>query len=171
MFSCVVGREKHHKQICVRSAHSVWITLGLSQVTVACAFLVYTAQAPGCSAGHCPKWALHFVQFSGLNCSGSGSQVFHKGTDSIGHAFCALPRSEQLRQPGAWQAHCPRCAMHLNHLPVPAWFPRCSMRAQSHVAVCLLWGAGVRLQTSWQMSTVQDPRKTWLATRSLLTVW
>ena len=26
-------------------------------------------------------------------------------------------RSEQLWQPGAWQAHCPRWAMHLNHLP------------------------------------------------------
>ena len=26
----------------------------------------------------------------------------------VGHAFCALPRSEQLRRPGAWPAHCPR---------------------------------------------------------------
>ena len=24
-----------------------------------------------------------------------------QGTDSVGHAFCALPRSEQLRRPGA----------------------------------------------------------------------
>ena len=37
--------------------------------------------------------------------------------------------------------------------------------------MCLLWGADLRLQPSWQMSTVQDPRKTWLATGSLLTVW
>ena len=29
-------------------------------------------------------------------------------------------RSEQLWQPGAWQTHCPRWAMHLNHLLVPA---------------------------------------------------
>ena len=42
-------------------------------------------------------------------------------------------------------------------------FPRCPM--------CLLWKADLRLQPSWQMSTVQDPRKTWLATGSLLTVW
>ena len=152
------------------SAQSVWTTLGLSQVTAAYAFPVYTAQAPGCSAGHCPKRALHFVHFPGLNHSGSGSQVLHKGTDSIGHAFCAIPRSEQLRQPGAWQVHCPRCAMCLNHLPVLAWFPG----AREHClmcTVCLLWGADVRLRPSWQMSTIQDPRKMWLATGSLLTFW
>ena len=38
-------------------------------------------------------------------------------------------------------------------------------------AVCLLWGADLWLRPSWQMWTVQDPRKTWLATGSLLTVW
>ena len=34
-----------------------------------------------------------------------------------------------------------------------------------------LWGADLWLQPSWQMSTIQDPRKTWLATGSLLEVW
>ena len=56
-------REEYCKQIslvCVGSAHSVWTTLGLPQRTVACAFWVYTAQAPGCAAGHCPKRALRF---------------------------------------------------------------------------------------------------------------
>ena len=38
-------------------------------------------------------------------------------------------------------------------------------------AVCLLSGADLRLQPSWQMSTVQYPRKTWFATGSLLPVW
>ena len=53
--------------------------------------------------------------------------------------------------------------MYVNHLPVPAdQFPGC--------VPCLLWGADLRLRPSWQMSTVQDPRKTWLATGSLLTV-
>ena len=47
--------------------------------------------------GNCPKQALGFVRFPGLSCSGSGSRVFHKDTDSTAHAFCALPRSEQLR--------------------------------------------------------------------------
>ena len=47
---------------------------------------------------------------------------------------------------------------------VPATrFPWCAMS--------LLWGADPRLQPSWKMSTIKDPRKTWLATGSLLTVW
>ena len=54
----------------MRSAHSVWTTLGLPQLTVACAFLVYTAQAPSCSAG---------VQ------------------SKVGSPFCALFRSKLLR--------------------------------------------------------------------------
>ena len=33
------------------------------------------------------------------------------------YAFCALPRSEQLRRPGAWCVQCPRWAVRLNHLP------------------------------------------------------
>ena len=73
MFSCGVGREEHRKQIllvCVGSAHSVWTTLGLPQLTAACAFWVYTAQAAGCFAGHCPKQALGFLHFPGLSCLG-----------------------------------------------------------------------------------------------------
>ena len=62
-----------------------------------CSFPVCTAQTLGCSARNCLRWALGCVHFPGLSCSGSGSQVFHKGTDSAGHVFCALPRSEQLR--------------------------------------------------------------------------
>ena len=33
----------------------------------------------------------------GLSSSGSCSQVLHKGADLVGPAFCALPRSKQLR--------------------------------------------------------------------------
>ena len=70
---------------------------GFAPAHGACAFLVYTAQAPGCSTGNCPKPALGFVHFPGLNCSGLGSQVLLKGTDSVGRAFFALPRSEHFR--------------------------------------------------------------------------
>ena len=62
-----------------------------------CAFPVYTAQAAGCSAGNCLKPALGCMHFPGLTHSGSGTQVVLRGTDSVGPAFCALPRSEQLR--------------------------------------------------------------------------
>ena len=85
-----------------------------------CAFPVYTAQAPCCSAGELSKvgpglrarprskllrfrfsgspqtWlGLHFMQFPGL--SHSGSPVLHKGPDSVRCAFFALPSPEQLR--------------------------------------------------------------------------
>ena len=37
------------------------------------------------------------VHFPGLSFSDSDSRVLCKGTDSVWHVFCALPRSEQLR--------------------------------------------------------------------------
>ena len=63
--------------------------------------------APGCSACNCLRRALGCVHFPGLSRSGSGFQVLHKGADSVSPAFCALPRSEQLRRPGAWRALSP----------------------------------------------------------------
>ena len=66
--------------------------------------------------------------------------------------------------------------MYLNHLPGPghsvSWVC-CESCGVLRCAAYLLWEADLRLRPSWQTSTVQDPRKTWLATgaRSLLTVW
>ena len=51
----------------------------------------------------------------------------------------------------------------ITSLVLATWFPRC--------AAFLFWEADLRLRPSWQMSTIQDPRKTWLAPGSLLTVW
>ena len=43
-----------------------------------------------------------------------------------------FPWSEELRRPGAWWAHYPRCVVHLITAPVPATpFPGCSIRAPS----------------------------------------
>ena len=79
----------------------VWGVLAVSCTGFApaqglCAFMVYTSQALGCSAGNCQRQALGCVHFPGLSCSGSGSWVRHKGADSVGPAFCALSRSKQL---------------------------------------------------------------------------
>ena len=41
-------------------------------------------------------WALIFMHFPGLSCSGSGSWVLYKGADLVGPVFCTHPRSEQL---------------------------------------------------------------------------
>ena len=105
LFSCVVGREKYCKQIslvCVRSAHSVWTTLGLSQLMAPMLSRSTLLRLHVPLKGNCPKHALGCVHFPDLSCSGSGSRVLHKGADLVGPAFCALPRSEQLRRPGAW---------------------------------------------------------------------
>ena len=149
--------------VCVGSACSGWTTLGLPQPRAACVSWVHTAQAPGCSA---------------------------RALSQVDPAFLALPRSKQLRFSHAPQGHRPSWVVCFVPFPglkssgdqmfgehtvpgglyvlftslVPAtWFPKCAM--------CLLWGADLRLWHTWQMSTIYYPRKTWLATRSLLTVW
>ena len=110
LFSCAVGREEHCQQIslaCVGSAHTVWATLGLPPLVV-CVFSQSTLfKLHVALQGNCPKRALGFVHFLGLRHSDSGSRVLRKGTNLVGPAFCALPRSEQLRPPGAWRAHSP----------------------------------------------------------------
>ena len=70
---------------------------GFAPAHSVCAFSVYTAQALGCSAGNCQRLALGCMHFPGLSLSGSGTQVLHKGAILVGPAFCALPRSKQLR--------------------------------------------------------------------------
>ena len=105
---------------CIGSTPSVWTTLGLPQLMLHVLSLSTLLRFQVALKGNCPKWALGFLHFPGLSCSGSGSWVLHKGIDSVGPEFCALPMSEQLRQPGAWRAHCPRWSVHLNHIPGPS---------------------------------------------------
>ena len=62
-----------------------------------CALPAHTAQALGCSTRNRPRPALAFMHLPGLSRSGSGTQVVLRGADLVGSAFCALPRSEQLR--------------------------------------------------------------------------
>ena len=69
-------------------------------------------------------------------------------------------------------AHSPGGAVHLITSPVQMLsFLGAQWEHRLRCAVCLLWGADLWLRPSWWMSTVQDRRKTWLATRSLLAVW
>ena len=62
-----------------------------------CALPARTAQALGCSARNCPRLTLGCMNLPGLSRSDLATQVALRGTDSAGPAFCALPRSEQLR--------------------------------------------------------------------------
>ena len=63
----------------------------------ACTLPAHTAQALGCSAGNHPRLALGCLYLPGPSRSGSGTRVVLRGADSVGPAFCALPRSKQLR--------------------------------------------------------------------------
>ena len=83
--------EEGTLQITLACAHSVSATLGLPPL------MVHTPQALGCSAGNHLKPALGCMHLPGLSRSGSGTQVVLRGTGSVGPAFCALPRSKQLR--------------------------------------------------------------------------
>ena len=152
MFSCATGREEHCKQIslvCVGSACSVWATLGLPPLT-ACVLSPSTLlRLLVALQGNCLKWALSCVYFPGLSHSCLGSRVLHKGTDSVGRTFCALPRPEQLRRPGALS----QVGGASYHLPVPSpqvlppphsqplGFLGTQGERRLRWAVCLLWGA------------------------------
>jgi len=98
----------------------------------ACAIPAHTAQALGCSTGNRPRPALGCMHLPGLNRSGSGTQVVLRGADLIGPAFCALPRSEQLRWWGVWRAR----LLQLITSPIPAaWFSVCTIGAPSQADV------------------------------------
>ena len=64
----------------------------------ACSLPAHTAQALDCSAWIHQRPALGCLHLPGLSRSGSGTWAVLRGTDSVGPAFCALPRSKQLRQ-------------------------------------------------------------------------
>ena len=141
-----------------------------------CAFPVYTAQAPGCSAGGRGWGYLGCMHFPGLSHSGSGSWVLHKGAVSVGPAFCVFPWSKQLRQPGAWQVHSSQATSASYYVPGPS---RSNSWAAAGVPIsgvsCVFLEADLRLRPSRQMSTIQNPRlgivQACANYASLFTVW
>ena len=125
----------------------------------------------------------------------SGSMLLHLELPEAGPGLHAPPRSKslRLRHSGSPQRHrlgwaCVLCpsqvrAAHATSCLVSALSPGvwCSLsppqsqplsflgaqlECRLRCVMSLLWGADFS-----QMSTIQDPRKTWLATGSLLTVW
>ena len=87
---------------------------GFAPAHSVCGFPVYAAQAPGCSAGELSK---------------------------VGPGLCALPRSKQLRQPGAWRLHSPQVGSASYQIPCPS----CSvswMRSRSAVSGVLCVSSG-----------------------------
>ena len=80
----------------------------------------------------------------------------------MGCVFCVLPRSEQLRRPGTWQAYYP------TSVSAPR-FLGCRVRAQSQV--CHVSPLGSSSQAVALLAEVSHLRKMWLATLSMLTFW
>ena len=140
----------------VGSPCSVWATLGLPPLTACvrsmCAFLVYTAQAPGCSARELSEVGpgLHALPRSTpLRFRFSGAPPRHR----LGWACVLCPSQIQAAQATRCSARCalPRCSASY-HLPGPSHgFPGCAAVTLSQV--CLLWGADLWLRPSWPMST------------------
>ena len=79
------------------SAHSVWATLGLPPAHSVYAFLVYTAQAPGCSAGDLSKAGPGLHAHPRSKPFRFSSQVLHKGADSVGPVCCTTLSGDQVR--------------------------------------------------------------------------
>ena len=150
MFKCATGREEHCKQIpfaCVGSARSVWVSLCLPPLTACVLSRSTLLRLQVALPGNFLGWALGCMHFPDLHSSGSGSQVLHKGTDSVVPAFCALPRSKQLRRPGVWRAHTPLVPCVLSP---PRSQPLGFLGVQLHLrcAMCLFWEADLWLRPS-----------------------
>ena len=133
---CVVWREGHCKQISLPCRECSWYMAHTGFAAARWCVLSRSTllRLQGALQEHHPERALHFMHFPGLSHSGSDSQVLHKGTDSVGPVFCALPRAEQLWRLGTWQVHSPRWTVRLITSPVPApRFPGCAARVPSQV--------------------------------------
>ena len=84
--------------------------------------------------GHCPKRALCFMYFPGLSCSGSGSRVPHRSTDSVGCVFVPFPGPSSSGN----QVHGERtvpgglCVLITSLVPATG-FPGCATRSPSQV--------------------------------------
>ena len=132
-----MGREEHCKQIslaCVGCAHSVWTTLGLPPLTVRVLSQSTLLRLQVALQGSYPKQALGFVHFPGLSCSGSGSWILHKGTDSVGCAFRPFPGLSSLGDQVLGECTVPGGLCILITSLVPATqFPGCTTRALSQV--------------------------------------
>ena len=106
---------------------------------VACPSQIYATQIQvlGYSTKAQIQLGLHSMPFPGL--SNSGNQVL--GEHTVPGELCILVTS----------------------LAPAVWFTRFFRPQEHHLrcALCLLWGADTRLRPSWQISTIQYPRKTW----------
>ena len=141
-----------------------------------------------------PRWVCPCswrVCFPSLHCS--GSRLLYQELSEVGPGLHALPRSKPLRfrfsgtpQRCRLGRACVLCSFQVRaaqvtrclvSVVVPSWrlwliaslipaagFPGWQWARPLRCAVCVFWGADLWLQPSRQMSTIQNPKKSWLAT-------
>ena len=144
-----MGREGHCNQIplaCMGSAHTGWTTLSFSQPKTACTSQVHTAQAPVYSARALPQVdpAFH-VLFQGL-CR-SGSWVLCKDIDSDGLCTLCLSQVQATQATECLVSALSQvgCASYAPPWQWPLSFQAVPQGHSPSCAVCLLWGADLRL--------------------------
>ena len=177
MFSCAVGREAHCKQVslvCVGRARGIWATLGLPPLTACVLSQSTLLRLQVALQGNCPKRDLHCIHFPGLSPQVQVLRSFTKAQIQLGLRFVPFPGWSSSGDQVLGKRTLPgvRCVLSPPHPSRwVSWVLSGCAECRLRCAVCLLWGADLWLQPSWRMSTYQDPRKTWLATGSLLRVW
>ena len=137
-----------------------------------CAFLVYAAQAPGCSAGERSK-------------VGPGLRALPR-SKPLRFRFSCTPQRHRLRwvcifcPSQVWAAQEIRCLVSAQSpggqcilspaLSRPFGFPGCTAGAPFQLCCVSPLGSWSMVATLLANVNRQDPRKTWLATGSLLTI-
>ena len=117
----------------------------------------------------CREQALGCMHFPGLSHSGSGSQLLHKVT---GWACVSCPSMVRAAQATRClvSALSPDAVLLITSPSQPLSFQ--GLPISSVCAMCVSSGELISwLQPSGRMSTIQNPRKSWLETGSLFAVW
>ena len=122
-----------------------------------CASVVYTSQALGCSAGNCLRQALGCMHFSGLS-----PRFRFSGTPQrrrLGWACVLCPSQVGAQWPPV--EVCDLLPPQSKPLGLLGVQRACLLRCTA----CLFWGADLWLQPFRWMSTIENPKKSWLATK------
>ena len=137
MFGCAVGREESCRQIllaCAGRARIVWATLGLLLFTECVFSQSSLLRFKVTLQGNCLKWALGFVHFPGLSCSGSGLGYPTRAQTQLGLHFVPIPGLSSSCDQGLGKLALLRWAVCLTTSLVPATrFPGCTAGAPSQV--------------------------------------
>ena len=125
---------------------------------------------PHCSGFRllCREWALGCVHFPGLSRSGSGSQVLHKGADSVGSVFCAFPGGAAQATMYLASTLCSGAVRLITSLAVATPVSGCTC------ALCACVSSGELISDCNPPSGCQPSRisvSLWLETGSLFAVW